>query len=77
MSMDTGQNYATVEAGSVVVVQRMVLDVLTFLNRGRILLIILICVFYFLQGYEGSLLKVTSKNGKTASVSVLLADTLQ
>jgi hypothetical protein len=75
--MDTGQNYATVEAGSVVVVQRMVLDVLTFLNRGRILLIILICVFYFLQGYEGSLLKVTSKNGKTASVSVLLADTLQ
>lgn len=25
--------------------------------------------FPFLQGYEGSLLKVTSKNGKTSSVS--------
>lgn len=32
------------------------------------------CIFFLrffrLQGYEGSLLKVTSKNGKTASVSV-------
>lgn len=28
--------------------------------------------FYFFQGYEGSLLKVTSKNGKTASVSNIL-----
>lgn len=30
------------------------------------------CTFSCLQGYEGSLLKVTSKNGKTASVSLLL-----
>lgn len=27
-------------------------------------------LFLFTQGYEGSLLKVTSKNGKTASVSL-------
>lgn len=30
---------------------------------------ILIILHFHLQGYEGSLLKVTSKNGKTASVS--------
>lgn len=38
-------------------------------------LIIFFCIFFFLffssQGYEGSLLKVTSKNGKTASVSMI------
>lgn len=27
-------------------------------------------IFFTFQGYEGSLLKVTSKNGKTASVSM-------
>lgn len=32
--------------------------------------IIDIILRFYLQGYEGSLLKVTSKNGKTASVSV-------
>lgn len=34
--------------------------------------VVFFIVFFFicLQGYEGSLLKVTSKNGKTASVSV-------
>ena len=34
--------------------------------------ILLICIqrsFIIFQGYEGSLLKVTSKNGKTSSVS--------
>ena len=34
--------------------------------------ILLICIlrfFFIFQGYEGSLLKVTSKNGKTSSVS--------
>lgn len=34
------------------------------------MVLVILCMF-FSQGYEGSLLKVTSKNGKTASVSNL------
>lgn len=33
--------------------------------------IFLLFLFFSSQGYEGSLLKVTSKNGKTASVSMI------
>jgi hypothetical protein len=48
---------------------------LEFLNvneriaEGNVIFFITITVFSVFQGYEGSLLKVTSKNGKTASVS--------
>lgn len=38
---------------------------------------IIVNLFELLQGYEGSLLKVTSKNGKTASVSLMWTITIQ
>lgn len=34
------------------------------------MLLSLLTILIVFQGYEGSLLKVTSKNGKTASVSI-------